>query len=581
MNKLTIVITLGVFISSFLISCEKGFGDFLDKPPGVDVTEDTIFSTQKDIEAFLFGTYFYGIHSYLPYDDLNNKTNPNPTLSMTAYMSDEAEVSESWFNCQAWNTGAIVKNDIVFQEDSRFYLRWQAIRRCNILIERLPGTSLSQAQKDGYSGEAYFIRALNNFEMFKRYGAMPIVDRRLNVGENMAIPRPTLTEFVDYIIKDCDKATDLLKDVTYTSAQMGRATELVALTLKAKVLLFSASPLFNTANPVISGGNSKLICHGNYDKERWKLAADATLVAINKCAQYNVALINTGSPETDYLKSWETYDNSEIILAEKWSNTQGDWAKPWNVLVPKFASSNTWDEHICVTHNFIKKYEKMDGTPQKWNPAGVVGNDLQEKYAQLDPRFRQTVTYNLSKYTNNVPVTQLFKGGQQDSYKNLTGTLMRKLIPPTMTGWPPVVPNATLFRISELYLNYAEALNEYNNASPQDVYTYLNLLRARAGMPDIPSLNQDQMREKIKNERAIELAFEDHRMWDIRRWIDAEKDGVMQGDFYGLKINKISDEQYSYEIYKFETRTFHRRMYIHPIVESEVNKGYLEQNPGW
>ena len=139
------IILLLTIICTSVASCVKGFDEFLDKPPGVDVTEDTIFSTKKDLETFLFGTYMYGLHSYYPYNTVNNSINPNPSLCMTAPLTDEAEMAGTYFTSHQWNTASIQRNNIKNQEDKRFDLRWIAIRRCNIIIERMPSTSFSQA----------------------------------------------------------------------------------------------------------------------------------------------------------------------------------------------------------------------------------------------------------------------------------------------------------------------------------------------------------------------------------------------------------------------------------------------------
>jgi hypothetical protein len=129
-------------------------------------------------------------------------------------------------------------------------------------------------------------------------------------------------------------------------------------------------------------------------------------------------------------------------------------------------------------------------------------------------------------------------------------------------------------------------LNEFNSTPPQEAYDAVNTIRARSGQPNLPTgLTKDQFRDRVRNERAVELYFEEHRFWDIRRWMIAEQDGVMQGDFFGFKINPVGSfdapTSYSYEITKFETRIFLKRMYLHPFLRSEVLKGYIVQNPGY
>lgn len=582
----------GLVVMTAMASCEDMMGDFLDKPQGSEVNEDTIFTTKKNIESLLFSCYQYGLHSYYPYHNQNSSNNPNPTMCMTAPITDEAEMSETYFSSQQWNIGAIQKSSIVNNEDKRWDRRFKAIRLCNIMIERLPEAKVvSEQEKNNMTGEVLFIRALNNFEMMKRYGAMPIVDHRLQTNESWELPRATLEEYVDFIVGDCDRAANLLRGVTYPDNQRGRITCAAALALKAKTLLYAASPLFNTATPYISCEHPELVCYTNYDVRRWQLAADAAEEALAECYAEGFELLNEGDPEEDYRKIWETVDNPEIILSEKWATKIGNWSHPWALMVPTGFGMSTWGAAVCIPHNFIRKYEKMDGQPETWAEPGVRANGLMEKYAELDPRFRQTVAYNGSVWNNSYQDVQFYEGasGSPSQSCNKTGAILHKLIPVQLSaegGNYQMAPSGILFRVAELYLDLAEALNEAGSAPTQQVYEAINTIRERVGMPALPAgLSKEQMRERIKNERDVELAFEDHRMWDIRRWMDAEKDGVMQGTFYKVNIYRTSgsglNQKCDYMIEPYETRIFHRKMYLHPIPENEVNKGYMLQNPGW
>lgn len=583
---LTTALLLFLMVTFSHTSCRQY--DFLDKPPGTDVTEDTVFNTVKDFEMFLAGTYMMGMNSYYPLHNQNGSVNPNPTMCMTAPISDEAEMSHTWYSSQIWNSGAVQKNSIINDEDKKFSQRWKAIRRCNIILERIPDTDFTQAEKDAFIAEASFIRALNNFEMLKRYGSMPIVDKRLTEIDDWQIPRASFKDFVDFIVDDCTRSADLLRNVRWEESKRGRVNCAAALALKSKVLLYAASPLFNTDTPYLPTDNPELVGYGDYDKERWDLAAKAAKEALDAALAQGFSLLDTGKPESDYKDVFNIYDNQEIILADKFAGKIGNWSPPWCLMVPKGFDMSTWGNAVCVPHNFIRKFEKMDGEPQTWNEPGVRGSDLMEKYAELDPRFRQTVSYNGSAWNSNFPSVQYYEGGQvPDPTVNITGALMHKIIPMALGVGNDyqMVPNSIMFRVAELYLNHAEALNEFSGPT-QAVYDALAPIRSRAGMPQLPSgLSQEQMRERIKNERAVELSFEDHRLWDIRRWMDAEREGVMQGAFYKVSIWRVSgqglDQKCDYEISKYETRTFHRKMYLHPIQESEVNKGYLVQNPGW
>ena len=152
------------------------------------------------------------------------------------------------------------------------------------------------------------------------------------------------------------------------------------------------------------------------------------------------------------------------------------------------------------------------------------------------------------------------------------------------------VPNSTLFQLNEIYLNFAEAMNEAYGPDDKHGYKYsareaINIIRERSGQPAILSGSgiYSDFRELVRNERAIELAFDNHRFWDVRRWMIAEQEGVMSGAMYGIKIYWInsSPQEFRYTPYLYENRTFTKKMYLHPFSTNEVNKGYLIQNPGY
>lgn len=139
-------------------------------------------------------------------------------------------------------------------------------------------------------------------------------------------------------------------------------------------------------------------------------------------------------------------------------------------------------------------------------------------------------------------------------------------------------------RGAELYLNYAEALNEYYETPPKEAFDAVLKVRERSGMPGFPStLNKEQFREKLRRERAVELAYEDHRFWDIRRWLIADDEGVMKGAMYGLQLSAVTGApgKVHYKPYVFENRLWSDRSYLHPIKQTEIDKGYMLQNPGW
>src|SRR5690606_10077126 len=180
-------------------------------------------------------------------------------------ITDEGELSATWGENRHWNNGSINSGNIHYT-DLRQYLRWAVIRRANILLERIadvPG--VSQSYIDQVTGEALAIRAMNYYEMLKRYGGVPIIDKRLTTEDILENPtvRNTVEEVVNFIVADCDRASSLLPN-NYPSNMAGRVTKGVPLMVKAKTLLHAASPLFNTATPYLPfGEHNRLICYGN------------------------------------------------------------------------------------------------------------------------------------------------------------------------------------------------------------------------------------------------------------------------------------------------------------------------------
>ncbi len=570
--KSTIIVIFCFIAILALSSCEEMMGDFLDKAPGVDVTEDTIFSSRVEVEKFIAGTYERGLHSILPI----RGTYHNATYTLSgACISDEAEANEGWYDPQQWNQGSVTEGSS-YEDGPRFNYRWDAIRRCNILLERVdevPGIEQSYANQ--VKGEALALRADMYLEMFKRYGGVPIVDHRFALDEDFMIPRASVEETVNFIVKDCDDAAALLPE-SYPSTYRGRFTKTAALAIKSRALLYAASPLFNTASPYLDfGDKNDLICYGNEETNRWQLAADAAKAALDAAAAGGFSLVTDQGEDMNYRYVWEQNDNSEVILANKLNGNSGFWSWPSSGLHPK-PLGVSWGG-VSATHNFVKMYEKKDGTPMDWNEAG--GEGLLAIYANLDPRFYQTMAPVGSKWSNQLGIIESFVGGKHEV--GGVGVWVHKWAPYNASWGVRPVYNNILYRVAELYLNYAEALNEAQGPVGA-AYDAVNTIRNRSGMPDLPTgLSKEAFRERVRNERAVELSFEEHRFYDIRRWEICENEGVMSGEMYGVKTRKIDGGEYSYEPYVFESRVFHLKMYLHPFPRTEVLKGYLVQNPGY
>jgi hypothetical protein len=597
-------------------------------------TTDQTLTSKAETEAFLDTLFLYGIHSNLPYGtfppydgSIEHFANPDPTLSSGA--SDESETCAQWYNTQKWNDGSVSPFNT---DDDRYYHRIMAISKCNILLRDVDGIpDLSEQEKNQIKAEAKFIRALNYFEMFKRYGGMPVIENAFDPNKYaFEYPRNSLKEMIDFIVKNCDESIPGLPAFgSAFSPDKGKITRGASYALKAKVLLYAASPLYNTAIPYMSFKNptfNSLVCYGNYDKSRWKLAAQAAKDVLVWASQYNCSLITGRGVENNYRVSWEEYDNAEIIFAQKQKTSLGCWTWPWSAF-SKHAPGNWGESGVSPTMNFISKYEKRDGTKQQWAKIGTTGYDLQEKLLEMEYRFQYSVSYNMSKWNNEqlhvpfyqeaIPVIEGPGTHWDHPISGInTGFYLHKLYPYIIDSntWR-YTPNSTLFQLNEIYLNYAEAVYEFYGSGDATLEGYsltarqaINIIRERSGQPPVnESIYNGSFREAIRNERAIELAFDNHRFWDIRRWMIAD-DGInnaMQSPIVGIKINLIDptvilidpngdpsnlaninlnaapiNYGYKYTPYIFEVRSFKRRMYMHPLPIAEINKG-LEQNPSY
>lgn len=568
-----------VLLSFLLIITNSACDDFLEKPPGVDVTEDTIFSSPIQIDYFVAGTYYLGVKSDFPYWNDHDRSDIGSGAA-----TDEAEVTQGWYWCQApWNAGAMSRSNT---GDLRFATHWKAIRRANTILERIDDAPFENDKfKRRVKGEGYCIRALNYFELFRKYGGVPILRERVDLGGDLKIPRNTVKEVVQFIIEDCEEAIKLLpRPDELTTAERGRLTNLAAMSLKARTLLYAASPTFNTSTPYMDlRENNNLIILGDYDKERWLLAANAAKDVLDEAARTGVKLVkdkkDIGGKDISYQYVWDQPDNEEVILADHGRGKVGTGHFPWNGQIPSVVGGSGGG--LCMTFNFVKKYEKKDGTPQEWNMSG--GEDLMKKYGELDPRFGQTATYHGQPWnsTDNLSMDL----SQTGNDRCITGQYMHKPVPFAISRRDNigVYPKGCIFRLAEFYLNYAEALNEYYDIPPVEAYNAVNEIRSRVGMPNLPTnLTKDQFRERVRNERAIELCMEGHRLYDVRRWEICEEEGVMIGKIYGIKIYKIAGtNECQYVPYVFEERSFHKKMYRHPFSTGEMDKGYLVQNPGY
>jgi hypothetical protein len=485
--------------------------------------------------------------------------------------------------------------------DSQWDVNYQFIRSANIGLENLnmlPETSA--ALKDQLYGELLFIRAYAHFELIKRYGGIPIITKTLTLDDDLNIPRNTFKECVDFVTSQCDLALPyLLTPDGASGGQLGKISTGAALALKSRMLLYAASDLYN--GPAFNGSTNELIGYGSYLKSRWEEAAEAAadVIALGYYSLYkpsaiadaaNDATVRTNG-EKNYADLFYTLSgNKELILIRTVAQSNGVEKK--NVPVGYTNGEGTTNP----SQQMVDAYGMLNG---KKITDATSGYNASNPYTNRDPRFNVSIFYNDKAWTGNPGRTKVetFIDGLDNKTANATktGYYLSKflksgiVISGTETKTNHCFP---LIRYAEILLNYAEAMNEaYGpDADPKGygktAREAIEEVRARvlrpkdAALADVPSGDLAAMREAIRNERRVELAFEDHRHIDIRRWKIAPQ--TIGQNLNGMKITKTGTTL-TYELMpNVATRVFEPKMYLYPISQSELNKNKaLNQNPLW
>ncbi len=585
----------------WITSCQK---DFLEKGPEEDITIEEAFLQRKYAEAFLTDIYA-GIPNEIYFTDM---ADINPFV----IASDELTVPwpekfSKLMNRGSWNSynvaGQIWKN------------MYEGIRKANIFLKHIEKTPLdatfTENDKRRWIGEAVFLRAFYHFMLMRIYGPVPIMDYDVKLDDDFSqIKRKPLDECVTFVVKECDAAIDLLPMKVIDSRQLGRPTAAAALALKARVLLYHASPLWN-GNPDYSNFADKdgtKLFSATHDSERWKIAAEANkqCIELSEAAGYGLFRAASNNPVDNYQQLFIERNNREVLFARN-SGLDG-WMEKC-AFPGSLGGWNGWNP----TQVHIDSYEmasgaipiigyQANGTPiinaaseyietgyaQEDDPNGKWLKGVRNMYVNRDPRFYATINFNGALFLNKkLEFWQTGADGRGNAGRdyNTTGYLLKKFMDPTVsiTQGRFSLKTWIFFRLGEFYLNYAEALNEAEGPVT-DVYMYINKIRERAGMPALPDgLSKEQMRARIRNERRIELAFETHRYFDCHRWKIAHL--TDKGPFYGMNVSAgthLQDEVF-YKRTLTETRVFQNPThYLFPIPQSEIDKNpSFVQNPGW
>jgi len=556
--KIMSIIAVGTYM---LCSCE---GFIPETRVDLDTVEDIANSNYNNL-------YQQGIHvyHYLPngYGRIGN--------AMLAAATDEADYAVPGSTIEYLQNGTW---NPVTNPDDKWDNCYYGIKRARQFLKNSEGyediilrDTSTTSSKQNYLDQCADLKCLRAenkamigliyFELLKRYGGVPIVNKEYTLESAPDMVRNSYDEVVNYIVTNIDEALPDLKESwqAYKPADFGRLEIGSALAIKARVLLYAASPAYNLTGDPLKWEKAAAAAREVIELGRYRLAADYGTMFLGLNGHQN--------PET--ILCYMTGEN----------NTMESLNYP--------ISTNGGKTGTCPSANLVDAYEFADGTPFDWTKV-APGED---PYAGRDPRLQKTVVVNGSTW--NGRTMEIYEGGKEglDVVKaTTTGYYLKKFLTDGLDlelghtavhSWP-------IIRYADVLLMYAEAMNE---AYGPDVDFYndghtarwaVNQIRTRAGMPDVVAYTQAEMRARICHERRVELAFEEHRYWDARRWGQETAAAVLGAPLMGVKITQ-NGTGFDYENFTVENRVYEAKMLYYPIPQSETleTDGLISQNPGW
>ena len=606
-----------LFVTGALITaCNE---DFLNTQPLDKASADLVWSDPALSESFVTDVY-NGIREGLLDQRSQDTHTDNALFNFGKQIIMEAAISPS-------NTGGVPNR----YEWGEMYSR---IRSANIAIQRLnaPKFDNSNGLAERLKGETYFLRAYYYNQLLRYYGGVPLVKSPYSLNTaDFTIARGTYEECVNFIVSDLDSAALLLKGKTMA---LGRATEGAALALKARVLLYAASdlhdiPTASAESAVISGfSNKELLGYvSGSQSERWQ-KAKAAAQAVMDLGLYGYKL-DLAAPESledakaNYRSVFLSRGGGEkdAIFSKYYIRLSADDWGSWYTRNNGMNGYHGWTSSQ-PTQNLVDDYEMMDGTKFDWNnPVHAAA-----PYENRDPRFYESVFYDGAQWkprtpdgagidpygqvqmgqyqtgSSASPVTYFGLDTRNSSIENWNGTRtgysIRKFSDPDPAlvdmNTRQEVPSPQI-RFTEVVFNYVEACLELGEEI--EAKTWLNKIRFRAGMPAITE-SGDALVERYRNERNIEMMFEEQRFYDARRWMIApetlgEKVRIMlvsatlkPGKSVAVYKYSKDDYDYKYTVQDLDIGTENRKwddkLYFPPISLDEMNRNNkLVQNPGY
>ena len=556
MKMKTRYVILAAAMSLAAVSCDK----FLDTSLDLNASGETVETNRSTIWSFANAFYSPIIYGYGVLDG-----------NLFAAASDEAQQTAASSNALYFNKGMV--NESVNPLWTYYNNCYEGIRAANFFLDYVSdGKGVALLEKNRniitdavnyardvrslnyYIAEAHVARAYYYAELIKMYGGVPIVEKTQQQSGGALVQRSSYDECVEYIVREIDGYKDQLAlNWDDDNTREGRFTLGAALAIKSRVLLYAASPLHNPTG----------------DRAKWVRAAEAAKDLItDPDLSYTLA--------GDYgalFRGGNSLSSKEVIylVRRAANNTMETNNYP--------IATSGGKSGVCPTENLVSAYEYI-GTPDPENP-----------YANRDPRLTASIVTNGSTWNGRV-IAQAAGETDDQARANAsrTGYYLKKFLTDglNLTQGQTAQHNWIAYRFAEILLNYAEAVNEAWGPStvpagfPMTAAEALTRVRDRASvsLPAVPSGTVDSFRAAVKHERRVELAFEDHRYWDLLRWRDAMT--VLNSPVQGVKVTR-SGSGYTYKVVDVADRTFSDRNYYLPLMRSEIENagGTLEQNPGY
>ncbi len=593
MKKIIYIIFAATLV---LASCKK---NALDQTPDGKIRFEDIFKDQDRTEAYLNSAYSHIPDYFWKYS----------FFAFLAGLTDEAKDSDVGNNAgniaNNWNSGglSILTNPIHSYGGqgkpnaiNRYNTYWAGIRDCNVFLANIDSAAVrNENSRKRFKAEAKVLRSFYYLELIKQFGPMPIVTKPFESNfDYSTLKRPTFQECVDFIVTNCNEAIaeDQLPLRITLELERGRFTQAIAYAIKSRSLLYNASPLWNPGN----------------NNEKWVASAAASKQALTALALSNEFVLNPNYNDY-FLNKSDLAPNpadKETIF-----EINDDGNVTFSVINSIPSKPGMFKAGSCPSQELVDSYD-MQKNPIAGGVTGEPailgysdsdhlqpiintesGYNPEKPYDGRDQRFYATVWYNGAKYDNvngNIHTIRTYVGGTDQLTKNpqirtntKTGYYLRKFIDPKLQSNQPHNSRFKIFRLAEMYLNYAEAENEANGPTAE-AYAAVNMIRKRVQMPNLPAgLDQTKFRERVRKERRVEFAIEEHRFWDVRRWkILNQTDKLVTGMEI---IRNRTTGALTYNRFVAERRNAWADKYlIFPIPLNDMSiipDFNLNQNPGW